>query len=284
MLGLSHVSFVSGFFFQALGESPFTKKAMGQHPNLTPSEHPNPTTKIGSKMGGEFTYQPKWDPKTVLTTGKSRCSEKPNQCFRRNPILPATGSGAAHPLEAPSSAAGSACAVEFGARLRGPGPVDPVESQSKPIGTKMVIPEPCTGIRRRISAALFYGWDRPLLTFIYPGFDCGSVEYMGAGRRTGTQNGLFVFCPGKIRFMDVFVFKLMGVGQKKVPQERWKQGLNLGRWSGGLMLSRPHMLIRGPLADTIWRIHVHQPLARLYLHKGNRLFKSTRKVACLLQG
>ena len=28
----------------------------------TPSEHPNPTTKIGSKMGGEFTYQPKWDP------------------------------------------------------------------------------------------------------------------------------------------------------------------------------------------------------------------------------
>ena len=27
----------------------------------TPSEHPNPTTKIGSKMGGEFTY-PKWDP------------------------------------------------------------------------------------------------------------------------------------------------------------------------------------------------------------------------------
>ena len=27
----------------------------------TPSEHPNPTTKTGSKMGGEFTYQPKWD-------------------------------------------------------------------------------------------------------------------------------------------------------------------------------------------------------------------------------
>ena len=25
-------------------------------------EHPNPTTKIGPKMGGEFTYQPKWDP------------------------------------------------------------------------------------------------------------------------------------------------------------------------------------------------------------------------------
>ena len=31
----------------------------------------NPTTKIGSKMGGECTtYQPKWDPKTVLTLSK----------------------------------------------------------------------------------------------------------------------------------------------------------------------------------------------------------------------
>ena len=37
--------------------------AMGQNPNRTPSEHPN--TKIGSKLG-EFTYQPKWDPETVL--------------------------------------------------------------------------------------------------------------------------------------------------------------------------------------------------------------------------
>ena len=26
---------------------------------MAPSEHPNLTTKIGSKMGGEFTYQPK---------------------------------------------------------------------------------------------------------------------------------------------------------------------------------------------------------------------------------
>ena len=34
--------------------------AVGQNPNRTPSEHPNPTTKIGSKMGGEFTYPPKW--------------------------------------------------------------------------------------------------------------------------------------------------------------------------------------------------------------------------------
>ena len=32
--------------------------AMGQDPNRTPSEHPNPTTQIGSKMGGEFAYQP----------------------------------------------------------------------------------------------------------------------------------------------------------------------------------------------------------------------------------
>ena len=31
--------------------------ATGQNPNrLVSSEHPNPTTKIGSKMGGEFTY------------------------------------------------------------------------------------------------------------------------------------------------------------------------------------------------------------------------------------
>ena len=32
--------------------------AMGQNPNRTPSEHPNPTTKIRSKMGGAAT--PKW--------------------------------------------------------------------------------------------------------------------------------------------------------------------------------------------------------------------------------
>ena len=30
--------------------------AMGQNPNRNPSEHPNPTTKKGTKMGGEFTY------------------------------------------------------------------------------------------------------------------------------------------------------------------------------------------------------------------------------------
>ena len=58
--------------------------AMAQNPNRIPSEHPNPATKIGPKMGGEFTSPPKWDqsrlkwvvhsptkmgsPKTVLTT------------------------------------------------------------------------------------------------------------------------------------------------------------------------------------------------------------------------
>ena len=35
-----------------------TKKAMGQNPNRTPSEHPNPTTKIGYKMGGDLKVRP----------------------------------------------------------------------------------------------------------------------------------------------------------------------------------------------------------------------------------
>ena len=34
--------------------------AMGQNPNRTPSEHPNPTTKIPPKMGGA--PAPKWEP------------------------------------------------------------------------------------------------------------------------------------------------------------------------------------------------------------------------------
>ena len=51
--------------------------AMGQNPNRTPSEHPNPTTKIGPKMGGDGhrskartpSEQPMGAPKTpVLTT------------------------------------------------------------------------------------------------------------------------------------------------------------------------------------------------------------------------
>ena len=40
--------------------------AMGQNPKsqIVPPVNIrfNPTTKIDSKMGGEFTYQPKWDP------------------------------------------------------------------------------------------------------------------------------------------------------------------------------------------------------------------------------
>ena len=47
-----------------------------------------------------------------------------------------------------------------------------IESQSKP-GSKMVDPDLCKEFRRRISAAI-YGWDCPLVTFIYPGFDRGS--------------------------------------------------------------------------------------------------------------
>ena len=38
--------------------------AMGQKPRLLSSEHPIQSNhfEIGSKMGGEFPYQPKWDP------------------------------------------------------------------------------------------------------------------------------------------------------------------------------------------------------------------------------
>ena len=45
------------------------------------SVHPNPTTEIkpriiGSRMGGEFTYQPTWDPNTVLTTTATSGAKK----------------------------------------------------------------------------------------------------------------------------------------------------------------------------------------------------------------
>ena len=39
-----------------------THMAMGQNPNRTPSEHQLIPPKKGSTMGGEYTYQPKWDP------------------------------------------------------------------------------------------------------------------------------------------------------------------------------------------------------------------------------
>ena len=56
----THSEWHSDIFLKML--SFMQEMAMGQNPNRTPSEHPNPTTKIGSKMGGEFTYQPRWDP------------------------------------------------------------------------------------------------------------------------------------------------------------------------------------------------------------------------------
>ena len=37
----------------------YTCMAMGENLNRTPGEHPNPTTKIGAKMEGEFTENPK---------------------------------------------------------------------------------------------------------------------------------------------------------------------------------------------------------------------------------
>ena len=52
---------------------------------------------------------------------------------------------------------------------------------SKP-GTKMMNPEPCGELKRRISATI-YGWDCPLLTFIYPGFDSDSSRSNVWGRR-----------------------------------------------------------------------------------------------------
>ena len=50
--------------------TPTSQLAMGQQPNRTPSEHHNPT-KVGSKMGGEFTY-PKTAP-LVLTHSQLTC-------------------------------------------------------------------------------------------------------------------------------------------------------------------------------------------------------------------
>ena len=53
----------------------------------------------------------------------------------------------------------------------------PIESQSKP-GSKMVYPEQCKELRRRPQLS---GWDCPLLTFVYPGFDCGSIGKLPPG-------------------------------------------------------------------------------------------------------
>ena len=52
--------------------------AMGfSNPNCTPNEHPNPTTKIGSKMGGEFTY-PKMG--SHQQSRLPRCGFRGNNC------------------------------------------------------------------------------------------------------------------------------------------------------------------------------------------------------------
>ena len=66
------------------------------------------------------------------------------------------------------------------------------ESQSKPIGTKMVNPEPCKELERRMSATIS-GWDCPLLTVIYPGVDCGSY-----GGRLSTSGVLSLLWMDKI--------------------------------------------------------------------------------------
>ena len=68
----------------------------------TPGEHPNPTTEIGSNMGGEFTYQPKWDPKTVLTT-TATCFTCATREYPRNL--------ASHSVCSPESPA--SCAISF---------------------------------------------------------------------------------------------------------------------------------------------------------------------------
>ena len=62
-----HTTFTSTTHFGVAPCLTHIHVSMGQNPNRTPSEHPpitNATTKIDSKMGGEFTYQPKWDPNT----------------------------------------------------------------------------------------------------------------------------------------------------------------------------------------------------------------------------
>ena len=54
--------------------SPSKHMAMGQNPNrLAPSERPHPTTKIGSKMGGEFTY-PKMVPLVLAHSHMALCN------------------------------------------------------------------------------------------------------------------------------------------------------------------------------------------------------------------
>ena len=56
----------------------------------------------------------------------------------------------------------------------------------------VVIPEPCKEFRRRISAAIS-GWNRPVLTFIYPGFGSNVHELSPIWlwlKKTELQDGL----------------------------------------------------------------------------------------------
>ena len=57
---------------------------MGQKPDPTRSEHPNPTTKTGSKMGGAFTY-PKMLPGKTKTSS-DRFPLKPTGEITKNII------------------------------------------------------------------------------------------------------------------------------------------------------------------------------------------------------
>ena len=72
-------------------------------------------TKIGSKMGGEFTYQPKWDPKTVLTHSHPMAVQVSTSCrWRWDPRPPkrpsctwtAFGSGGSAPDKTRASCTG----------------------------------------------------------------------------------------------------------------------------------------------------------------------------------
>ena len=90
------------------------------------------------------------------------------------------------------------------------------------LGIKMVvIPEPCKELRRRISAAI-YGWDYSLLTFIYPGCDCGSISFglRGAGCRLRVAG-----CGLGVRGLGVWGFGGWGLGVGG-----W--GLGVGGWGG----------------------------------------------------
>ena len=61
-------------FFGAPPPQSASRSPPPPHPHMAMRQNPVPPvnipipTKISSKLGGEFTYQPKWDPKTVLTT------------------------------------------------------------------------------------------------------------------------------------------------------------------------------------------------------------------------